>query len=206
MASRSMSKRGHIYWTNMGVPNLNDGSIERVDLDGRNRTDDRSPRAARSRRNSSSSTRRTASCTGATAKGCASCARTSTARRWRPSWRRARATRDRPRPDEMVRRHRRRCRARTDLLDAKRPGRRGTGPHPSREHRDPGRAERVQSHRHRSAVRRPARADRSGARSQESPPVLDRPRRPAARQHGQPRPDGRGFRDARRPRRFCSPT
>ena len=29
--------RGHIYWTNMGVPNLNDGSIERADLDGRNR-------------------------------------------------------------------------------------------------------------------------------------------------------------------------
>ena len=27
----------HIYWTNMGVPNKNDGSIERVDLDGRNR-------------------------------------------------------------------------------------------------------------------------------------------------------------------------
>jgi hypothetical protein len=28
---------GHIYWTNMGVPNLDDGSIERVDLDGGNR-------------------------------------------------------------------------------------------------------------------------------------------------------------------------
>jgi Low-density lipoprotein receptor repeat class B len=28
---------GHIYWTNMGVPNLNDGYIERADLDGRNR-------------------------------------------------------------------------------------------------------------------------------------------------------------------------
>jgi hypothetical protein len=28
---------GRIYWTNMGVPNLNDGSIERADLDGRNR-------------------------------------------------------------------------------------------------------------------------------------------------------------------------
>jgi hypothetical protein len=27
----------HIYWTNMGVPNLNDGSIERADLDGSNR-------------------------------------------------------------------------------------------------------------------------------------------------------------------------
>jgi hypothetical protein len=29
---------GHIYWTNMGVPAENDGSIERVDLDGGNRT------------------------------------------------------------------------------------------------------------------------------------------------------------------------
>ena len=28
---------GHLYWTNMGVPNRNDGSIERVDLDGGNR-------------------------------------------------------------------------------------------------------------------------------------------------------------------------
>jgi sugar lactone lactonase YvrE len=30
-------KAGHIYWTNMGVPNLNDGSIERADIDGKNR-------------------------------------------------------------------------------------------------------------------------------------------------------------------------
>src|SRR5580692_4920509 len=29
---------GHIYWTNMGVPSLNDGSIERADIDGGNRT------------------------------------------------------------------------------------------------------------------------------------------------------------------------
>jgi hypothetical protein len=28
---------GHIYWTNMGVPSRNDGSLERADLDGRNR-------------------------------------------------------------------------------------------------------------------------------------------------------------------------
>jgi hypothetical protein len=27
----------HIYWTNMGIPNRNDGSIERADLDGQNR-------------------------------------------------------------------------------------------------------------------------------------------------------------------------
>lgn len=31
------AEAGHIYWTNMGVPNLNDGSIERADLDGDNR-------------------------------------------------------------------------------------------------------------------------------------------------------------------------
>jgi hypothetical protein len=28
---------GHIYWTNMGIPNVDDGSIERADLDGKNR-------------------------------------------------------------------------------------------------------------------------------------------------------------------------
>src|SRR5260370_29363175 len=28
---------GHIYWTDMGIPSLNDGSIERADVDGGNR-------------------------------------------------------------------------------------------------------------------------------------------------------------------------
>jgi DNA-binding beta-propeller fold protein YncE len=28
---------GHIYWTNMGIPNLDDGSIERADIDGKSR-------------------------------------------------------------------------------------------------------------------------------------------------------------------------
>ena len=31
------AETGHIYWTNMGVPSLNDGSVERADLDGKNR-------------------------------------------------------------------------------------------------------------------------------------------------------------------------
>ncbi|MBV8688055.1 MAG: 3-hydroxyacyl-CoA dehydrogenase [Alphaproteobacteria bacterium] len=31
------AEAGHIYWTNMGVPSRNDGSIERADLDGGNR-------------------------------------------------------------------------------------------------------------------------------------------------------------------------
>src|SRR5947209_13446872 len=32
------TESGHIYWTNMGVPSANDGSIERVDLDGQAQT------------------------------------------------------------------------------------------------------------------------------------------------------------------------
>jgi DNA-binding beta-propeller fold protein YncE len=32
------AEAGHVYWTNMGVPSLDDGSIERADLDGGNRT------------------------------------------------------------------------------------------------------------------------------------------------------------------------
>ena len=31
------TQAGHVYWSNMGVFSLNDGSIERADLDGRNR-------------------------------------------------------------------------------------------------------------------------------------------------------------------------
>ena len=37
MASFVDVEAGHIYWTNMGVPSKNDGSIERADLDGQNR-------------------------------------------------------------------------------------------------------------------------------------------------------------------------
>jgi hypothetical protein len=32
------TRAGHVYWTNMGVPSREDGSIERADLDGKNRT------------------------------------------------------------------------------------------------------------------------------------------------------------------------
>src|SRR5271170_6948576 len=32
------TEAGHIYWTNMGNPTANDGSIERADLDGKNAT------------------------------------------------------------------------------------------------------------------------------------------------------------------------
>jgi hypothetical protein len=49
----------HIYWTDMGVPHLNDGCIERADLNGENR------KAVRSRQSSSILTRRMVSCIGA---------------------------------------------------------------------------------------------------------------------------------------------
>lgn len=32
------TQHGHLYWTNMGTPSLDDGSIERADIDGGNRT------------------------------------------------------------------------------------------------------------------------------------------------------------------------
>ena len=128
---------GHIYWTNMGVPNLNDGSIERADLDGRNRKtivpqggtftpkqlqlekengklywcDREGMRVMRANLDGSNIETLVETGQGDPRPG--------------------------PRPDEMVRRHRRRCRARAHLLDAKRPGQSGTGPHLSREYRNP---------------------------------------------------------------------
>ena len=63
---------GHIYWTNMGSsPTANDGSIERADIDGRNRRVIVPAGRHVHAEADSSSIRRTASSTGATARGCA---------------------------------------------------------------------------------------------------------------------------------------
>ena len=61
---------GHVYWTNMGHPAANDGSIERADLDRENRNTS-VPRAELSLPSRSNSERRAESCTGATARACA---------------------------------------------------------------------------------------------------------------------------------------
>ena len=62
---------GHIYWTNMGSsPSTNDGSIERADIDGKNRRVIVPRRASPSPQSRSTSIRKTASSTGATARGC----------------------------------------------------------------------------------------------------------------------------------------
>ena len=120
---------GHLYWTNMGVPSRNDGSIERADLDGRNRKtivpeggtftpkqlqlDKRERQAllvrprrhARDAREPRWLEHRDAACETGIDRGRS------------------------PRPDEMVRRHRGRRRARADLLDAERSGQRRSRAH-----------------------------------------------------------------------------
>ena len=179
---------GHIYWTNMGVPNLDDGSIERADLDGRNRKiivpqgvthtpkqihldkdsgklywcDREGMRVMRA--NLDGSQVETLVETGRGDNGSA-------------------------RSDPVVRRNHHRSEARENLLDAKRPDKGGLGrlcranidiP----EGREPG-----EPLRHRGAVRSAAGTDRSRARSGEPRPLLDRPRRSSARQHRQSRTD-----------------
>src|SRR5262245_20794443 len=76
---------GHIYWTNMGIPYLNDGSIERADIDGKDRKSS-FRRAPPSRPSRFISIKRMANSTGATARGCGSCAAISTARRSKTLW------------------------------------------------------------------------------------------------------------------------
>ena len=63
------AEAGHIYWTNMGSLKGDDGSIHRADLDGTNVTTI-VPMGGTFTPKHSSSTRRTASSTGVTAKGC----------------------------------------------------------------------------------------------------------------------------------------
>ena len=160
------AEAGHIYWTNMGVPKQNDGSIERADLDGRNRTtivpeggtftpkqlhlekDERQAVLVRPR-------------------GDARHARQP--RRLAASRRSSRPSRGRRRParsDEVVRRHRRRSRARPASTGRRRAR---TTPELGRIFRAgidmPKGESAAESQRHRSAVRRPARADRPRARS-----------------------------------------
>ena len=62
--------RGHIYWTNMGNPAANDGSIERVNLHGTDRMTIVPP-GAPIPRSSCTSTTGAESCIGPTGRGCA---------------------------------------------------------------------------------------------------------------------------------------
>src|SRR5438445_2021645 len=97
------------------------------------------------------------------------------------------------RRDQVVRRRERRSRTAAALLDTEGPRRRGTRPHLPGEHGRSERGEPRRAHRHRGALRRPARAHRSGPGSHQPSALLDGSRGPAARKHGQPCPDGRYF-------------
>ena len=120
---------GHIYWTNMGVLTQNDGSIERVDLDGRNRTTivpqggTFTPKQLQLEKKSGKlywCDREGMRVMRANLDGSAPETLVETSQG---------DPRPRPRSDEMVRRHRRGCGSQTDLLDAKRPGQCGAGAH-----------------------------------------------------------------------------
>ena len=85
---------GHIYWTNMGIPNANDGSIERADIDGQNRTMI-VHQEVHSLQNSSISIIRMANCIGRIGKGCESCAQISMVRRLKDSGQTGQGEKDR---------------------------------------------------------------------------------------------------------------
>ena len=65
---------GHLYWTNMGNPTANDGSIERSDLDGSNVTNIVPPGGTFTPKQLQLD-EKNASSTGAIARACGSCAR-----------------------------------------------------------------------------------------------------------------------------------
>ena len=158
------AEAGHIYWTNMGVPNLDDGSIERADIDGGNRRvivpqgvthtpkqihldkengklywcDREGMRVMRA--NLDGSHVETLVETGRGDSGPA-------------------------RSDPVVRRNHHRSEASENLLDAKRPGQRRPGPYLPRQHRHSQGREPDEPLRHRGAVRSLAGTDRPRARS-----------------------------------------
>src|SRR5215467_14609466 len=92
-----MSNVRHVYWTDKGDPNLNEGSIERTDIDTDIDIDRRNhktivPQGQPSRPSSCISIRGMASCTGRIVKVYASYAPVSTARTSKPSCTRAKRT------------------------------------------------------------------------------------------------------------------
>src|SRR6202162_951577 len=146
---------GHIYWTNMGVPSKNDGSIERVDLDGENRVTiigegkTFTPKQLHLEKKSGKLY-------------------------WcdREGMRVMRANLDGSNIETLIDTSKGDARPGTDLTKWC-VGITG------------------EPHRHQTLVRWSAGTDRSRAGSEESVPVLDRPRRSAARKHGQSRVAGR---------------
>ena len=94
--------------------------------------------------------------------------------------------------------------SRTNLLDAKRPRRCGARVAFFAQISTSRRARRRPIAPTSNTVRRLAGTDRSRARSEESPHLLDRPRRSAARQHSESRVNRRGFQQTPDARNFAS--
>ena len=135
---------GHIYWTNMGVLHLNDGSIERADLDGRNRKTI-VPQGGTFTPKQLQLDKQNGKLYWCDREGMRVMRATSTGRPWKPSWRRAGAT-----STAAIRRGG--ASASPSMPERgqiywtqKGPDNAGLGPHLPRQHRDsrPGRARRI---------------------------------------------------------------
>ena len=176
---------GHIYWTNMGIPNLNDGSIERADIDGKNR------KTIVAQGNTHTPKQIILDKKGGKLYWCD-----------REGMRVMRCNLDGSQLETLIEAGRGEADSRDQTRwcvgltidpkfgriywSAKRPGQCRARPHlpcQCRNSRRPNRSDQV---RHRDLLRRPAGADRSRARPQEPRSLLDRPRRPSARQHSEP--------------------
>jgi len=86
------TEAGHIYWTNMGIPSLNDGSVERADIDGQ---EPQGPFVAGKHPHAEAIIldKKAGKLYCATARPCALCAAISTAHGWRRSSKAGRANR-----------------------------------------------------------------------------------------------------------------
>ena len=181
---------GHVYWTNMGTPPVNDGSIERVDLDGGNRTTIVPPGgtytpkqlhfdvAGRKLYWSDREGMRVMRCDldGSNVETLVQTGQGDDDRRDETNWCVGVAV-------DHVGGHL--------YWTQKGPSDAGLGRILRAGIEHPRRRIRSTPQRHRSGVQGPARADRPRNRPHHTDPVLDRPWRPAARQHRQPRSAGR---------------
>jgi len=171
------SEAGHIYWTNMGIPSLNDGSVERADIDGKNR------KVIVAKGVTHSPKQIILDKKGGKLYWCD-----------REGMRVMRCNLDGAQletlietgRDAMVRWADDRSEIRTHLLDTKRSRQCRARPPVTRQCRNSRRPNRSDQVRHRDLLRPPAGADRYRTRPQEPGSLLDRPRRPSARQHREP--------------------
>ena len=148
-------ENGHVYWTNMGNPPADDGSIERADLDGGQRV---TIVAARRHPHAEAAAARAGRSQAVLVRPGGDAGHALRPRRLerRDACADGRRRRRPARRDALVRGRRRRRRRRAALLDAEGPERRGAREDPARRDRTAGRRDGGDAQRRRGALRRAA--------------------------------------------------